>query len=373
MPCIAISTIANRQFRSILQHNHFKPLCRLKNVNQRQTFFDHKKATFTSWSVQEAAIQFSWTKLGLIAVGVPLAVYAYKCTMLVLFQNKLIYVPYLPPGSRQMQLDNTRVDKRMLCKKVHVWTPDGCKLAGIIARAKKSNEIQAELSGTSSWRDIDENDPVMIYFQGNAGTMLTRLPAFEHLLLHSTKAIPNLTIAGIGYRGYWSSTGRPFEKGLQRDALAIFDFVRQQFPRNPLYLYGHSLGGAVMLYLASHPHVQKEVRGIILENTFTSLQDMAAALYPQSWLPYKYLARSPYILRSRWESEKRIKDVTTPILFLSSVDDELIPQSQMMRLRGNATNAKFTTWVDFRNALHMNTYMQDGYLEAIKQFIDKTL
>ena len=86
--------------------------------------------------------------------------------MLVLFQNKLIYVPYLPPGSRQVQLDDTLVDQRMLCKKVHVWTQDGCKLAGIIARAKKSNEIQAELSGTSSWRDIDENDPVMIYFQG---------------------------------------------------------------------------------------------------------------------------------------------------------------------------------------------------------------
>ncbi|CAG8473509.1 8581_t:CDS:2 [Paraglomus occultum] len=371
MSGIAISTRANRQFRSILQHNYFKPLCILKNANQKK-LFDHKRATFTSWSAQEAAIQFSLTKLGLIAVGVPLAVYVYKCTMLVLFQNKLIYVPYLPPGSRQVQLDNTLVDQRMLCKKVNVWTQDGCKLAGIIVRAKKSKEFQAGLDETS-WRDIDDNDPVMIYFQGNAGTMLTRLPVFERLLLHQTKSTPNLTIAGIGYRGYWLSTGHPFEKGLQRDALAIFDFVRQQFPKNPLYLYGHSLGGAVMLYLASHPHVQREVKGIILENTFTSMQDMAATLYPQSWLPYKYLARSPYILRSRWESEKRIRAVTTPILFLSSVDDEIIPQSQMMRLRDNAINAKFTTWIEFHNALHMNTYMQDGYLEAIKQFIDKTL
>src|SRR3954454_10958086 len=108
---------------------------------------------------------------------------------------------------------------------------------------------------------------ILFPIYSNAGNTLLRLPLFSRLLLHPTNSTLNLHIAAISYRGYWLSTGSPSEYGLRKDAIAIYEFVRKLFPKNPLYVYGHSLGGAVTLYLASQPDIQKDLRGIIIENT----------------------------------------------------------------------------------------------------------
>ncbi|CAH1770645.1 24373_t:CDS:1, partial [Entrophospora sp. SA101] len=55
--------------------------------------------------------------------------------------------------------------------------------------------------------------------------------------------------------------------GLKMDATSIYKFVQSLYPENPIYVYGHSLGGAVALYLASHPQIQFDIKGAIIENT----------------------------------------------------------------------------------------------------------
>jgi len=185
-------------------------------------------------------------------------------------------------------------------------------------------------------------------------------------------SIPNLHITAISYRGYWLSTGSPSESGLQKDAIAIYEFVRKLFPKNPLYVYGHSLGGAVALFLASQPNIQKDLRGIIIENTFTSIKDMVISIYPQKWLPYKYLVRLPFILWNKWENSRAIQGITTPILFLSSRNDEIIPREQMLNLFQLAGKSEKKVWIDFDKALHMDMYNHKRYVEGIKQFIEET-
>jgi hypothetical protein len=62
------------------------------------------------------------------------------------------------------------------------------------------------------------------------------------------------------------------------------------------------------------------MRGLILENTFTSIPDMVDHLFgPLSY--FKWL-----ILRIRWDSLRTIPHITAPILFLSSDDDEVLIQ-----------------------------------------------
>ncbi|RIA99510.1 Alpha/Beta hydrolase protein [Glomus cerebriforme] len=212
----------------------------------------------------------------------------------------------------------------------------------------------------------------MLSIYSNAGNTLLRLPLFSRLLLSSTNSISNLNIAAISYRGYWLSTGSPSEYGLQKDAIATYEFVRKLFPKNPLYLYGHSLGGAVALYLASQPSIQKDLSGIIIENTFTSIKDMVITIYPQNWLPYKYLVRLPFVLWNKWENSRVIQEITTPMLFLSSRNDEIIPREQMLKLYELAGKSEKKVWVDFDKALHMNTHIFKEYLESIKKFIIET-
>ncbi|CAG8660602.1 13174_t:CDS:2 [Dentiscutata erythropus] len=275
-------------------------------------------------------------------------------------------MPFFPLGTRQLTLEEMHIDKRLECKQVAVETRDKCELAGIIVKA---------INGDDNITDVlfDDREPIIIYFQGNAGNMLFRIPVFAKLILYSTNIVKKLQIVAIGYRGYWFSTGSPSEKGLQIDALSIYEFVRVLYPKNPIYIYGHSLGGAVALYLASNEKIQKELKGIIIENAFTSIKDMVTTIYPQKWLPYKYLVNIPLLIRNKWDNYHVIQGIKIPILFLSSRNDEIVPQEQMIELYKKAKMSKKKVWVEFENALHEDVYSHKGFVEAIKVFINETI
>ena len=72
-----------------------------------------------------------------------------------------------------------------------------------------------------------------------------------------------------------------------------------------------------------------EIRGLLLETPFTSVKDMLATIYPQRWLPYRYLW--PF-LRSHWDSRQALGQIaglgTKPqVLIMQAGKDELVPQS----------------------------------------------
>ncbi|KAI8368183.1 Alpha/Beta hydrolase protein [Radiomyces spectabilis] len=262
--------------------------------------------------------------------------------MLIAFQNKLIYMGYIPMGSRHERFvkDETL---HLQVEEHAVSTPDGHRLRGFIAHGPVQN-----------------NGPIIIYFQGNAGNMIHRLPLFKTMM----RAVPNATVVGICYRGYGSSTGRANEKGLLIDAEAIYNDVKQRYPERSIYLYGHSLGGAVAVHLAAQSHIS--VRGVILENTFTSILDMVKAMYPR-YTPYPLIAK--YFLWNHWRSESVITQVKAPILFLSSEKDEIVPYAHMQKLCERVKDrAVFQT---FRKSTHMDIFVVEStrFITSIRDFI----
>jgi alpha-beta hydrolase superfamily lysophospholipase len=58
-------------------------------------------------------------------------------------------------------------------------------------------------------------------------------------------------------------------------------------------VYGRSLGGAVAINLASQQVYQNVIKGLILENTFTSISDMIDSVLPV----LKYFK---FLSRNRW-------------------------------------------------------------------------
>ncbi|KAH8553261.1 Alpha/Beta hydrolase protein [Umbelopsis sp. PMI_123] len=282
----------------------------------------------------------------LVLLGVPTGVYLYKCFMMVAFQSKLIYLPYVPLGSRHEER-TSEMSLGMDVNDVEVISSDKKKLRGVVINPSL-------LSG-----------PVMIYFQGNAGNMNHRLPLFKQM----SATIPNLTIAGICYRGFGSSLGRPSEHGLEKDAQAIFEWTYQQYPERPIFLYGHSLGGGVAAYLASNPAYSRRIRGVILENTYLSIQDMVAAIYTK-WTPYPYVAK--YLLWNRWPTKERIAHISCPVLFLSSAKDEIVPPEHMETLyricKKHQPNSQIAI---MPKSMHMDMNLADRtlYNKHIRQFI----
>ena len=187
---------------------------------------------------------------------------------------------------------------------------------------------------------------------GNASSIPPRLPDLSWVLravsdskTHAMAPI-QLTFVCLSYRGYWTSRGRPSEPGLRLDAEAGVRWIAERHERifgkdgsiNPVLLvWGQSIGSGVATNLAATGRVPASmpIRGLLLETPFVSLRAMLETLYPQKWLPYKYLW--PF-LRNHLDSWANLglmaeavkeKGAAAPMVyFLEAERDELVPKEQ---------------------------------------------
>jgi len=204
--------------------------------------------------------------------------------------------------------------------------------------------------------------PTIVFFHANAGNMGFRLANLKQLYesLH-------VNILITSYRGYGESEGSPSEDGLILDAQAAWQYIslRADVNQDAIVCFGRSLGGAVTIALAAE-HTDK-MRGVVLENTFTSISDLVDTLFPLLRV-FKH-----QILRLRWESIKRIPKVSVPILFISGGMDEVVPKVHMQNLHAAAAavGAESKKWFFCPEGMHNDTWQKAGpaYTDAIRDFL----
>jgi predicted outer membrane repeat protein len=129
------------------------------------------------------------------------------------------------------------------------------------------------------------------------------------------------------------------------------------------------LGGAVAVAVgASQPAA---FRGVVLENTFTSIPAMAGALMP--WLAHVVGPGKPltFLVKDTWPSETRIGKVLAPVLFISSGLDEMVPQAHMRALWAARAPNPRSVWLELPEAHHMDAWATGGetYWNAFRGFL----
>jgi pimeloyl-ACP methyl ester carboxylesterase len=155
-----------------------------------------------------------------------------------------------------------------------------------------------------------------LMFHGNAGNIGHRLPIAKILaedLGYNTFFVE--------YRGYGFSTGDPNEKGLGIDAQTALDYIRSRddLRKTKIVIYGQSLGGAVAIGLVEKNQSEGDIAALILENTFLSIRSLIPTILP----PARYLAG---LCHQVWPSEEALPKIhDIPILFLSGLQDEIVP------------------------------------------------
>jgi hypothetical protein len=125
----------------------------------------------------------------------------------------------------------------------------------------------------------------------------------------------------LEYRGYGLSTGEPDEAGLTIDGQTALDYLRQRAEtrNHRIVIYGQSLGGAVSIRLVAKNQDVGDIDGLILENTFLSMRKLIPSVIP----PAKYLT---LLCHQVWPSDSWIPSINKiPILFLSGLQDEIVP------------------------------------------------
>jgi uncharacterized protein len=169
----------------------------------------------------------------------------------------------------------------------------------------------------------------------------------------------------IDYRGYGRSEGDfPNEARVYQDAGIAWDYLVQQqgFSPQQIYIYGHSLGGAIAIDLAvKHP----DAAGLIVESTFTSIRQVIAYNNKFWMFPVNLL------LTQRFESIKKVPNLKMPVLFIHGTADSTVPAFMSQKLYQAAKEPKALLLV--KGSEHNNTaeVATAQYIQAVRSFVQQ--
>jgi uncharacterized protein len=213
----------------------------------------------------------------------------------------------------------------------------------------KPVKLHALISPASAQR---ANAPVMLYLHGARWNVTGSAPRIQRM------QELGFTVVALDYRGFGkTSLETPSEKMAYEDALAAWQWLAKTYPDKPRYIFGHSLGGAIAIELASQ--VQDE-KGTIVEGTFTSIPDVASTMR-WGWLPVGPL------ITQRFESVKKIASIGSPLLVVHGSNDALIKPSLGRQLFDAALEPKRFVLVEGGSHHNTNALGQSAYKAALAQ------
>lgn len=229
-----------------------------------------------------------------VAVG-----YLLILLMLLWLENSLTYFPMKHPAGRWSQPDLQYED-------AYFTATDGTQLHGWYLPA-------------------EEPQAVILFCHGNAGNVTHRDD-----LLRELPQFVDASILVFDYRGYGRSAGTPNEAGILADARGARAWLAERagVPESQIIVWGESIGGAVAVDLAA----RDGARGLIIEDSFTSLPEVAAYHYP--WLPVRWL------MRGQLNSLELIGQYRGPLLMAHGDADTIVPYSFGERLFAAANEPK---------------------------------
>ena len=252
-------------------------------------------------------------------------IYFFILTFLYFFQRNLLY----HPSENNYFADDLTVQ----IEEVKIETSDGIKLLGWFH--KKNLKIFKTI----------------IFFHGNAGSLNNRI----HKINHFKNIDVNFLI--IAWRGFSGNQGKPSEKGLYLDGKSAIEWLNKKGVKNEdIILYGESLGTAV----ATHLSQNNNFAGVILESPFTSMIGAAKNVYP--YFPIRFL------LKDKYESDKKIKNIKSPILIMHGEADKIVPFWMGKKIYELANEPKYFYFSEKDN--HMMEYNKKT-LVILKEYLER--
>ena len=164
--------------------------------------------------------------------------------------------------------------------------------------------------------EADADAPVLLYLHGARWNVTGSAGRMRRM--HAL----GFSVLGIDYRGFGESSDAsgdqsPSEARAYEDARAAWAWLAEHHPRQRRYIFGHSLGSAIGVHLASEVD---DASGLIVEGSFPSIAAVVST-FRWGWLPLSSL------ITQRFDAESRIAKVKAPLLVVHGSDDRLIPSS----------------------------------------------
>ena len=279
----------------------------------------------------------TYWKLLIGATVVLLVIYALTSTYLWARQAHFIFRP-------ERIISRTPAEYQLPFEDVYVKVNDG---------NGKNERIHA-------WWIPAENpaDRYLMYLHGSAlniGANITHARRFHRM---------GFSVFLVSYRGYGKSSGTfPTEAQVYADAQAAWTYLVEQKGIDPkaIFIYGHSLGGAVAIQLALN---NPAAGGLIVEAAFTSIADMARRIPKYRIFPLEL------IVHERFDSIEKVSRLQAPVLYIHGTDDKLVPPEMSSELYKRTASSKQLKFIPGGGHNNSAAVGGDEYLQAVRSFID---
>ena len=159
--------------------------------------------------------------------------------------------------------------------------------------------------------------PLLLVLHGNASSAATTMRWLAPLVDEG------FGILAAEYRGYSGLAGTPNEAGLTDDAAAFLAEGRRLAGGRPLWVVGHSIGGAVGLSLSRRERLDQ----LVTIGTFTRLRDMAPKL-----------ARG--VVPNEYRNLDTIATIDEPYALIHGLRDGVVPWKMGEELHKAAVRSK---------------------------------
>jgi uncharacterized protein len=241
-----------------------------------------------------------WKIIACASIG-----YLALCSVVFLFQRKLLYLP-----------DETRLpQERALDAGLRYW-PSFEKFQGFISQ-----------------REPVASRGTIIVFHGNAGA------AYHRGFYAKALTNQNFRVILAEYPGYGGRSGQPSEDALVKDALETLRLAYREYGE-PLFVWGESLGCGVVSSAVRKTDIP--IQGVVLFLPWDSLPNVAQTHY--WYLPARLLVLDTY------DNVANLLGFKGNIAVILAGDDEVIPVRHGKRLYDSLT-AKKQLWL-FEGARH---------------------
>src|SRR5450830_1144367 len=205
----------------------------------------------------------------------------------------------------------------------------------------------------------DKNAPTLLYLHG------TFLNLYGNL--HKIEALreAGFSVLAVDYRGWGLSTPiTPTEHSIVQDADVAWAELQRREPRAARrVIYGHSMGSAVAVDLASRLHVHTDYSALILESAFTSFAGVA---HEAGWVAQWLAWFSP----ERFDSLAKIDRVQGPLLMIHGSLDTTVPMPLGQQLFAAAHPPK--QWLTIEGGAHadLDEMGHATYMAGIQRFMN---
>lgn len=218
------------------------------------------------------------------------------------------------------------------------------------------------------WLPVPEGVAVkgtVLHLHGNGGNLAWHLGGSYWLPKEGYQVLM------LDYRGYGLSQGTPTLPEVYGDIAAALSWLDKapQAQGKPRVLLGQSLGGAMAIhYLAQHPEQRQRFSALVFDGVPASYRAVGRYALSTSWMTWPFQVPLSWLVPDSDSAINAIERLDSPPkLFFHSIDDNLVPLDNGLRLYRHAPPPRV---LQLTRGDHVQTFADPTWRQVMLRFLD---